>query len=101
MDKVVNQMTQAWWLTPNEKRAAMSYGADTDTEEMNDYYIPSTFLPLDNQDVVITEEPKSVDIDFSSLFKEEKKEVVKTETKQKTYNDYPQGATNNAKRMLG
>ena len=100
MDKVVNQMTQAWWLTPNEKRAAMSYGADTDTEEMNDYYIPSTFLPLDNQDLVIPEEPKSVDIDFSSLFKEEKKEVVKTETKQKTYNDYPQGATNNARRML-
>lgn len=100
MDKVVNQMTQAWWLTPNEKRAAMSYGADTDTEEMNDYYIPSTFLPLDNQDLVIPEEPKSVDIDFSSLFKEEKEEVVKKETKQETYNDYPQGATNNARRML-
>lgn len=100
MDKVVNQMTQAWWLTPNEKRAAMSYGADEDTQEMNDYYIPSTFLPLDNQDLVIPEEPKSVDIDFSSLFKEEKEEVVKKETKQKTYNDYPQGATNNARRML-
>ena len=100
MDKVVNQMTQAWWLTPNEKRAAMSYGADEDTQEMNDYYIPSTFLPLDNQDLVIPEEPKSVDIDFSSLFKEEKEEVVKKETKQETYNDYPQGATNNARRML-
>jgi HK97 family phage portal protein len=100
MDKVVNQMTQAWWLTPNEKRAAMSYGADEDTQEMNDYYIPSTFLPLDNQDLVIPEEPKSVDIDFSSLFKEEKEEVVNKETKQKTYNDYPQGATNNARRML-
>jgi len=100
MDKVVNQMTQAWWLTPNEKRAAMSYGADEDTQEMNDYYIPSTFLPLDNQDLVIPEEPKSVDIDFSSLFKEEKEKVVKKETKQKTYNDYPQGATNNARRML-
>ena len=100
MDKVVNQMTQAWWLTPNEKRAAMSYGADEDTQEMNDYYIPSTFLPLDNQDLVIPEEPKSVDIDFSSLFKEEKEEVVNKEIKQKTYNDYPQGATNNARRML-
>ena len=100
MDKVVNQMTQAWWLTPNEKRAAMSYGADEDTQEMNDYYIPSTFLPLDNQDLVIPEEPKSVDIDFSSLFKEEKEEVVNKETKQETYNDYPQGATNNARRML-
>jgi len=69
MDKVVGQMSQAWWLTPNEKRAAMSYGADDDTPEMNDYYIPSQFIPLDNQDFVIEEEPKSVNIDFSSLLK--------------------------------
>lgn len=145
MDKVVNQMTQAWWLTPNEKRAAMSYGADTDTEEMNDYYIPSTFLPLDNQDLVIPEEPKSVNIDFSSLLKRQATEVgpdkyttireaeqravelggdgyhvfefegetyympfssheeynrSKSSQKAESYNDYPQGATNNARRML-
>ena len=78
MDKVVGQMTQAWWLTPNEKRAAMSYGADDDTPEMNDYYIPSTFLPLDNQDFVVEEEPKSVNIDFSSLLKREVSQDVYT-----------------------
>ena len=71
MDKVVGQMSQAWWLTPNEKRAAMSYGADADTPEMNDYYIPSTFLHLDNQDLVIEEEePKSFELDFGSLTKD-------------------------------
>jgi HK97 family phage portal protein len=101
MDKVVGQMTQAWWLTPNEKRAAMSYGADDDTPEMNDYYIPSQFIPLDNQDFVVEEEPKSVNIDFQSLMKQEiKKEDIQVETKQESYNNYPQGATNNARRML-
>lgn len=101
MDKVVSQMTQAWWLTPNEKRAAMSYGADDDTPEMNDYYIPSQFIPLDNQDFVIEEEPKSVNIDFQSLMKQEiKKEDTQVETKQESYDNYPQGATNNARRML-
>lgn len=105
MDKVVGQMSQAWWLTPNEKRAAMSYGADDDTPEMNDYYIPSQFIPLDNQDFVIEEEPKSVNIDFSSLMKQEikkeiKQEETEIETKQDSYDDYPQGATNNARRML-
>ena len=101
MDKVVGQMTQAWWLTPNEKRAAMSYGADDDTPEMNDYYIPSQFIPLDNQDFVIEEEPKSVNIDFQSLMKQEiKKEDTQVETKQESYDNYPQGATNNARRML-
>jgi len=101
MDKVVGQMSQAWWLTPNEKRAAMSYGADDDTPEMNDYYIPSQFIPLDNQDFVIEEEPKSVNIDFQSLMKQEiKKEDTQVETKQESYDNYPQGATNNARRML-
>jgi len=101
MDKVVGQMSQAWWLTPNEKRAAMSYGADDDTPEMNDYYIPSQFIPLDNQDFVIEEEPKSVNIDFQSLMKQEiKKEDIQVETKQESYDNYPQGATNNARRML-
>ena len=47
-EKIVAQMSQAWWLTPNEKRQAMSYGIDDDTAEMNDYYIPANFLPLQN-----------------------------------------------------
>jgi len=48
MDKVVSQMSNAWWLTPNEKRAAMSYGMDEDSAFMNDYYIPANLIPTQN-----------------------------------------------------
>lgn len=48
MDKVVSQMSSAWWLTPNEKRAAMSYGIDEDSEFMNDYYVPANLIPMAN-----------------------------------------------------
>lgn len=50
-EKVVNQMTAAWWLTPNEKRQAMNYGKDEDTPAMDDYYIPSNLLPVKNTDL--------------------------------------------------
>ena len=50
-DKIVDQMSKAWWLTPNEKRSAMSYDHDTDTPSMNDYYFPANLLPIDNQDI--------------------------------------------------
>ena len=49
MDKVVDQVSQAWWLTPNEKRTAMNYGVDEDTSEMNDYFIPANLVPLSNE----------------------------------------------------
>ena len=54
MDKVVAQMTQAWWLTPNEKRAAMSY-AEEDIDALNDYYVPANLLPVSNDDVDLAE----------------------------------------------
>ena len=50
MEKVVSQMTQAWWLTPNEKRAAMSY-AEEENEALNDYYVPVNLLPISGDDV--------------------------------------------------
>ncbi len=50
-DKVVDQMSKAWWLTPNEKRSAMNYDNDNDTPSMNDYYFPANLLPIDNQDI--------------------------------------------------
>ena len=85
MDKVVGQMSQAWWLTPNEKRAAMSYGDVAVTPELNVYYIPSTFLPLDNQDLVIEEEPKSFELDFGSLTKRQiRMDVFTTEAEART-----------------
>ena len=65
MDKVVGQMSQAWWLTPNEKRQAMSYGVDADDDKLNDYYIPMNLVPLNNE--IIEEEVKSVNVDYDEL----------------------------------
>ena len=65
MDKVVGQMSQAWWLTPNEKRQAMSYGVDADDEKLNDYYIPMNLVPLNNE--IIEEEVKSVNVNYDEL----------------------------------
>ena len=65
MDKVVGQMSQAWWLTPNEKRQAMSYGVEADNEKLNDYYIPANLMPL--QDEVIVDDFKSVNVNYDEL----------------------------------
>lgn len=70
-DKVVQQLSSAWWITPNEKRAVMNYGKDEDTPAMDDYYIPSNLLPVSNQDIEIPEPaPMAVDI-------EEEKRLIK------------------------
>ncbi len=70
-DKVVQQLSAAWWVTPNEKRAVMNYGKDKDTPAMDDYYIPSNLLPVSNQDIEIPEPaPMAVDI-------EEEKRLIK------------------------
>jgi len=45
MDKLVNQLSAAWWITPNEKREAMNYGQDQENETFNDYYIPANLAP--------------------------------------------------------
>ena len=63
MDKVVTQMSSSWWLTPNEKRTAMSYGVDEEQSSMDDYYIPANLLPLANDMGV--EEPKQLHDDVS------------------------------------
>ena len=78
-DKVVDQMTKAWWLTPNEKRAAMSYDHDEDTPAMNDYYFPANLLPIDNQDIempVVDIKPEEDDIAKMEVKYEELKNEV-------------------------
>ena len=45
-ENIVNQISQSWWLTPNEKRQAMSYGVDEQNAALNDYYIPANLIPL-------------------------------------------------------
>lgn len=67
MDKVVGQMSQAWWVTPNEKRAAMSYGVDEKNEKLNDYYVPANLLPMTVEEIEL--EPKKLDINYNELIK--------------------------------
>ena len=62
MDKVVDQMSKAWWVSPNEKRAAMSYGEE-ENEAMNDFYIPANLLPINDSNIEMPEPQPSMDID--------------------------------------
>jgi len=98
-EKVVDQMAKAWWLTPNEKRAAMSFGADDENEILNDYYIPANLIPVSGNDIDI-EDPQPALQDQE----EKKNSISNIEIKDSievkaTFNDYPQSATNNAKRV--
>jgi HK97 family phage portal protein len=66
MDKVVDQMTKAWWISPNEKRESMSY-AQEENEALNDFYIPANLIPMSNNDIdiplpqPIEDEEKNID----------------------------------------
>lgn len=46
MDKMVAQLGQAWWVTPNEKRQAMFYG-ESESPLMDEYYMPANLMPLE------------------------------------------------------
>ncbi|QDP54268.1 MAG: putative portal protein [Prokaryotic dsDNA virus sp.] len=61
-DKVVDQLTKAWWLTPNEKRAAMNYGKDEETSQLDDYFIPANLIPVQSNDVELEVEDIDVDV---------------------------------------
>lgn len=50
-EKIVDQMSKAWWLTPNEKRAAMSYAHDEDNPILDEYYIPANLIPASGSDI--------------------------------------------------
>ena len=64
-EKVVDQMSKSWWLTPNEKRIAMNYGVDEENIKMNEYYVPANLIPMEPStgldDIVdVLEEQKSL-----------------------------------------
>ena len=61
-DKVVDQLSKAWWITPNEKRAAMNYGKDEETTQLDDYYIPANLIPVQSNDVEMPVENIDVDV---------------------------------------
>jgi HK97 family phage portal protein len=62
VDKLVNQLASAWWVTPNEKRDAMNYAMDTENPFMDDYFIPANLM-AQNPSMPSLENPKSLKID--------------------------------------
>ena len=103
-EKVVNQLYNAWWITPNEKRDVMNYGIDEENEQMNTYFVPANLIPLDGDMDMINEpidlpKPEPVEVEDSvedDIEDQAEEKMLKAES----YSDYPQGATNNAKRMI-
>ena len=93
-DKVVDQLSKAWWITPNEKRSAMNYGKDEKNTTLDDYFIPANLIPTTPGEIDLPIEP--IDLDVNKFLGQKKNEIIKAET----YNNYPQSATNNAKRMI-
>ena len=69
-EKVVDQMSKSWWLTPNEKRIAMNYGVDEGNVRMNEYYVPANLIPM---------EPSSGLDDIADVLDEQK--MLKTEVR--------------------
>ena len=70
-EKVVQQMSQAWWLTPNEKRAATGYGIDEENPDLDKYYVPANLIPIAGEELLPIDENKEVDIDYLELMKAE------------------------------
>jgi len=58
MEKMVNQLERQWWLTPNERRAAVKY-SEIPSDEMNKIYIPNSLVPIDEQSITIGNDPIS------------------------------------------
>ena len=156
-EKVVDQLSKAWWVTPNEKRSVMNYGVDEENVALDNYYIPANLLPIETNEMPIPDPIDEMDInEEKQLIKdalwniEVKAEVqgmpdvyttideaiaranelggdgyhehefdgevvympfathqeyedaiaAMEETKAEMFDDYPQTATNNAKRMI-
>jgi HK97 family phage portal protein len=45
MEKVVRQLSLAWWLTPNEKRAVMQY-EPIEQKEMDEIHMLANYIPI-------------------------------------------------------
>ena len=93
-------MSKAWWLTPNEKRAAMSYAHDEDNPILDEYYIPANLIPASGSDIDFADPQQLADEDSKKKNPISNIEVKDSIELKASYNDYPQSASNNAKRMI-
>ena len=76
-DKVVDQLSKAWWITPNEKRAVMNYGTDQENKSLDDYFVPANLIPLNTNQIEMPME--SIDVDVNKFF--EKQDDLKKKAK--------------------
>ena len=68
MDKVVDQMTKAWWITPNEKRASMSY-AEEENQALNEFYVPANLIPMSGENIEIEPQPAEEKKNYNYTYK--------------------------------
>jgi hypothetical protein len=69
-EKVVDQLSKAWWVTPNEKRRVMNYGVDEENVALDNYYIPANLIPIETNEMPIPDPIDEMDI-------EEEKQLIK------------------------
>jgi phage portal protein BeeE len=55
---LITAMQGAWYLTPNEKRDMISFGADEKNPMMNEYFVPAGLMPMS-----AVSEPDMEDVD--------------------------------------
>jgi HK97 family phage portal protein len=53
-EKLVDTLSKSYWLTANEKRQAQGYGVDDENPVMNEYLVPSNFIPMSDLDMGIS-----------------------------------------------
>ena len=71
--QLVDNLSKSYWLSSNEKREASGYGIDEDNPIMNEYLVPSQFVPISDLDLGISE-----DVSFP-VQEAEEEEAVMTE----------------------
>ena len=82
-EKLVDTLSKSFWLTANEKRMAQGYGVDEDNPVMNEYLVPSNFIPISDLDMGISND---------SVFPEteEREEIVEEEVIEEVIEDEEQ-----------
>ncbi len=109
--QLVDNLSKSYWLSTNEKREAVGYGIVEDNPILDDYLVPSGFVPISDLDMSVSddvtfpappERPEADANEEEDVVDEEEIEEVREEEekleKQETYSNYPKSAVNNAKR---
>ena len=78
MKLVMEQVKDAWWLTGNERRVAMGYDS---APEMEQFFLPVSLIP-------------------TGMTMEQTDKAIEQYSVKQTFRDYPQSATNIAKRAI-